>query len=94
MIIRREKQLSPVTDEVTSIIAVIRPILQGLLYSLKEEVVMQSGGYENIPLFMLPRAYRRGDGDCGICFESRGITFYVVERLKALCHNGFNTWYP
>lgn len=69
MIIRKEKQLSPVTDEVTSIIAVIRPILQGLLYSLKEEVVMQSGGYENIPLFMLPRAYRRGDGDCGICFE-------------------------
>lgn len=69
MIIRREQQLSPVTDEVTSIIAVIRPILQGLLYSLKEEVVMQSGGYENIPLFMLPRAYRRGDGDCGICFE-------------------------
>lgn len=69
MIIRREQQLSPVTDEVTSIIAIIRPILQGLLYSLKEEVVMQSGGYENIPLFMLPRAYRRGDGDCGICFE-------------------------
>lgn len=69
MIIRREQQLSPVTDEVTSIIAVVRPILQGLLYSLKEEVVMQSGGYENIPLFMLPRAYRRGDGDCGICFE-------------------------
>ena len=30
---------------------------------------MQSGGYDNIPLFMIPRAYRRGDGDCGICFE-------------------------
>ena len=26
-------------------------------------------------------------------FKSRGITFYVVERLKALCHNGFNTCY-
>ena len=30
---------------------------------------MQSGGYDNMPLFMLPRAYRKGDGDCGICFE-------------------------
>ena len=27
-------------------------------------------------------------------FKSRGITFYVVERLKVLCHNGFNTCYP
>lgn len=26
--------------------------------------------------------------------ESREIIFYVVERLKALCHNGFNTCYP
>lgn len=27
-------------------------------------------------------------------FKSREIIFYVVERLKALCHNGFNTCYP
>ena len=27
-------------------------------------------------------------------FQSREIIFYVVERLKALCHNGFNTCYP
>lgn len=26
--------------------------------------------------------------------QSRGIIFYVVERLKALYHNGFNTCYP
>ena len=29
-----------------------------------------------------------------LSFKSRGITFYVVERLKVLCHNGFNTCYP
>ena len=27
-------------------------------------------------------------------YQSREIIFYVVERLKALCHNGFNTCYP
>lgn len=27
------------------------------------------GGYEDVKLKMLPRLYRAGDGDCGICFE-------------------------
>ena len=74
MIIRREKQLSPVTDEVTSIIAVIRPILQGLLYSLKEEVVMQSGGYENIPLFI--RNYHQLD------FVVNQALFKFVQKAR------------
>lgn len=29
-----------------------------------------------------------------LSYQSRGIIFYVVERLKALYHNGFNTCYP
>lgn len=47
----------------------MRPILHGLLYSLKGDVVNEVGGYENVKLKMLPRLRRPGDGDVGICFE-------------------------
>ena len=67
--IRTESQLSPVGDEVSALVAVIRPILQGLLYALKQEVVAEVGGFNNVKLMMLPRMYRAGDGDIGICFE-------------------------
>jgi len=64
-----ETQTSPVGDEVSALIAVVRPILQGLLFGLKQEVVNECGGIQNLRLFMLPRVYRPGYGDCGICFE-------------------------
>lgn len=64
-----ETQISPVGDEVSALMAVVRPILQGLVFGLKGEVVAECGGVENLRLFMLPRAYRPGSGDCGICFE-------------------------
>lgn len=67
--IRTESQLNPVGDEVSALIAVIRPILQGLLFALKQEVVTEVGGFPNVKLLMLPRMYRAGDGDIGICFE-------------------------
>jgi len=67
--IRTESQLNPVGDEVSALIAVIRPILQGLLFALKVEVVVEVGGFDNVKLMMLPRMYRAGDGDIGICFE-------------------------
>lgn len=67
--VRIESQLNPVADDVSALIAVVRPILQGLLHALKVEVVQQVGGHAQVPLFMLPRLYRPGDGDCGICFE-------------------------
>lgn len=67
--IRNEIQLNPVGDEVSALIAVICPILQGLLYALKVEVVNEVGGFANVKLLMLPRMYRAGDGDIGICFE-------------------------
>ena len=52
---RRERQLNPVAeDEVAALIAVVRPILMGILYSLKGEVVAQ-WGRDNVPLHMLPR---------------------------------------
>lgn len=70
MEVLRERQLSPVAqDEVASLVAVVRPILTGILNSLKYEVVQQFSGHDNIPLHMLARVYKPGDGDCGICFE-------------------------
>ena len=67
--IRVENQQNPVADEVAALFAVVRPILQGLLHALKADVVAEAGGREQVKLKMLPRLYRPGDGDCGICFE-------------------------
>lgn len=86
--IRTENQLNAVGDEVSALIAVARPILQGLLFALKQEVVSEVGGYESVKLMMLPRLYRAGDGDIGICFEyavhdavSRGDP-NVIEKVN------------
>lgn len=67
--IRSEIQNNPVADEVSALIAVVRPILTGLLYTLKEDIVKEAGDYDTLKLKMLPRLYNAGDGDCGICYE-------------------------
>lgn len=64
-----ETQQSPVADIYSAHVAIVRPILSGLLYSLKQDVVAEVGGYNNVKLKMLPRLRREGDGDVGICFE-------------------------
>jgi hypothetical protein len=69
MEIRREKQINPVADDVLALTAVVRPILSGVLYALKSDIVADIGGYSNVKLKLLPRLYRPGDGDVGICFE-------------------------
>ncbi|GAA4290937.1 hypothetical protein [Mycobacterium paraffinicum] len=69
MEIRSEVQQNVVADEVSALIAVVRPILQGILMSLKHEVVADQGGHSEIRLRTLARVRRPGDGDTGICFE-------------------------
>jgi hypothetical protein len=69
MRIQQERQLNPIADEVLALTAVVRPILTGVLYALKQDVVKAVGGYEKVTLQLLGRLYRGGDGDCGICFE-------------------------
>jgi hypothetical protein len=69
MEIRTEQQLNPVADEVSAITAVVRPILTGVLYGLKGDVVAEVGGYGSVKLLLLDRLRRRGDGDTGVCFE-------------------------
>lgn len=61
--------MNPVSDEVLALTAIVRPILTGVLYALRKDIVDECGGYQNVKLKMLPRLYRAGDGDCGICFE-------------------------
>jgi hypothetical protein len=92
--IRSEVQLNPVADEVSAITAIVRPILTGILYSLKADVVAEVGGAGGVKLKLLPRLRRPGDGDTGICFEyavhdavRRGeaaVTGRVADAL-ALC---------
>lgn len=95
MEIRSEQQLNPVADEVSAITAVVRPILTGILLSLKADVVDEVGGRDAVKLKMLPRLRRAGDGDTGICFEYaahdavRREDPKVVERVYdalALCN--------
>lgn len=69
MLVNKEIQQNYVADPMSASFAVLRPILHGILFSIKKDVVDFCGGYENVPLYMLPRLYRPGDGDVGICFE-------------------------
>lgn len=69
LLIQREAQINQIADPHSALIALIRPILTGLLYSLKKDVVEEFNSYENIKLKLLPRLRRSSDGDVGICFE-------------------------
>ncbi len=69
MEIRNEIQLNPVADRVLALTAVVRPILRGVLYGLREEMAQELGGRENVKLFALAETRNRGDGDTGVSFE-------------------------
>ena len=64
-----EIQISSIESEVLARISIIRPILTGLLMGIKQEILDELGGKNEIKLKMLPRAYRPGAGDIGFCFE-------------------------
>lgn len=70
------------------LLAMIRPILFGLLVHLKHEVVKDYGTINDILLRQLARAHRYGFGDCGICFEYavhsaiRNNNPLVLERIQ------------
>jgi hypothetical protein len=66
---KKEMQQSPVADDVSAIIAIVRPILSGLLGSLQDQVIKKVGGTSKIDLHLLARLRLQGDGDCGICYE-------------------------
>lgn len=64
-----ERQVEPIQSEVLALVSVMRPILLGLLYSSRQDLVAEAGGFQNMKLKMLPQIHNAGDGDVGICFE-------------------------
>lgn len=92
MEIQEEVQANPVADEVAALVAVTRPILNGVLVSIGAEYLEAWGGDRNqVPLKLLGRLRKEGDGDTGIAFEYavhdavRGKNAIVLERVsKAL----------
>ncbi len=96
MQLRLQFQQNPVADEVSAVTAVVRPILEGILYALKGEHVADAGGHDQIRLRTLARLYKQADRDCGICFEyavhdalSRGEPG-VLERIDEAVHGHCN----
>lgn len=62
-------QTNVINSEYEALFSVIYPILNGLVMTLKHDIVNQVGGFDNITLELFTRLYEPGDGDCGICFE-------------------------
>lgn len=70
MEVREEHQQNPVADRVAALVAVTRPVIAGVLQSIGNEVLVgieKSRG--EVPLHLLGRLRKEGDGDCGIAFE-------------------------
>jgi len=68
--IRAERQQNEVADPVSALVAVSRPIIAGVLQSISTEMIDAAGHTrESVPLKLLGRLRKRGDGDCGIAFE-------------------------
>jgi hypothetical protein len=93
MEVRIEEQIDAVEDEVSAVTAVVRPILTGILYAVKGELIQEAGGYQRISLEMLSRIYKPGSGECGITFEyaihdaiRRGESSVVERLVDAMSH--------
>jgi hypothetical protein len=68
--IREERQAASVADVVEALIAVTRPIIAGVLYSIGAEYLSEyEGDRRRVPLKMLGRLRKQSDGDTGIAFE-------------------------
>lgn len=70
MQLREERQASPVEDPVGALVAVTRPILVSILYSIGAQYMAEYEANRGLmPLRMLGRLRKQGDGDTGIAFE-------------------------
>ncbi|MFD1716717.1 hypothetical protein [Georgenia deserti] len=83
MEIREERQLNPVADDVSALIAVTRPIVVGLLHSIGEEYLEPHGGRGNMRLADLGRVRKGSDGDLGVAFEY-AVHDAVVNREQVV----------
>lgn len=91
--IREEHQRNEVADEVSALVAVTRPIVNGVLQSIRKEMIDAVDlKREDLPLKTLGRLRKQGDGDTGVAFEyavhdavARGepvVTERIVDALK------------
>jgi hypothetical protein len=89
MEVREERQLNPVAEDVSALLAVTRPIIAGLLHSIGEEYLAVHGGRANMRLADLGRVRKANDGDLGVAFEyavHNAImigTGVVIDRIAA-----------
>jgi hypothetical protein len=67
--IREERQANPVEDPVSALIAVTRPIINGVTQSIGSEFVEAFDTRGEIPLKMIGRLRKESDGDIGVAFE-------------------------
>lgn len=99
MEIREERQASPVADEVSALVAVTRPIVAGVLQSIGAEYLEAfNNDRAAVPLKLLGRLRKQGDGDCGVAFEyavhdavhtgQAAVSERVVDALKMCRING------
>ncbi len=58
-----------VAEAVRARYAMVIPIIRGMLYSTKQDMINALGGYDNITLEQFARIYVEQPGDYGICFE-------------------------
>lgn len=89
-------QVAAISDPVRSKLAMVLPVLEASLHSLKQERIERLGGLSKITLWDLAREFREGAGDAGICFEyavhdaiarrSELIYPYACEVLEAFCN--------
>lgn len=89
MRLREEKQLAPVAEDVSALLAVSRPIIAGLLHSIGEEFLEVHGGRAEMRLADLGRVRKASDGDLGVAFEyavhdavSTASSDVVLERVS------------
>ncbi len=70
-------QKTPIEEAVRARYAMVIPILRGMLYATKRDMIEALGGYEKVTLEQFARMYIESPGDYGICFE-----YAVHEALK------------
>ena len=88
-------QKNPIEESVRARYAMIIPILRGMLYSTKADVVKECGGFDKITFEVFSRIYNEHPGDYGICFEyavhaairsrDKNIHPYVSNVLNDYC---------
>jgi len=64
-----QRQIIPIEENIRARYSLIIPIIRGMLYSTKLDIVNNCGGIDGITFDTFTRIYIEHPGDYGICFE-------------------------